>query len=307
MKFARVDYQQEFIDTMWCEFRMEAVEKPANDAFESKFRISPYHLHIWPGRDFMFIAIPNEDGSFTCTLFMPQKHFTELEANPAKLTSFFDTHFPGVRNHIPDEALFRSFKENPHLPLISIKCKPYHFGSSGVILGDAAHAMVPFYGQGMNAGFEDVRILFSILDKHAELDEPNSPTDVVSVSSPAAQRAQALAEYSAVRAPDAHCINDLAITNYIEMRSSVLSRTYRLRKWLEEFMSVYFSSFGWQTRYSRVTFSSERYSQIVAQNNHQSQILMRCVMGLAASPLVISGLFLAYRCRRALSGGFLGR
>lgn len=306
MKYARMDYQQEYIDTMWCEFRMEAASSPSSTSWRDQFRISPNHLHIWPGRDFMFIAIANEDGSHTCTLFMPQREFTVLEADPSQLPAFFDKHFPGVRDHIPDEQLLASFRENPHLPLISIKCKPYHFGSSGIVVGDAAHAMVPFYGQGMNAGLEDVRILFSILDKHAELDESNSPSDMVSVRTPAAQRASALAEYSAIRYPDAHAINDLAIANYTEMRSSVLSKKYRLRKFLEEFMSLHFASFGWSTKYSRVTFSSERYSQVVSQNDHQGRVLVRGFVGIVSSPFILTAAVAAYKFRKSIWGLFCG-
>ncbi|KAG8407713.1 kynurenine 3-monooxygenase, mitochondrial precursor [Metarhizium acridum] len=144
MKFTRMDYQQEYIDTLWCEFRIEPQEGQSHGENGSKFRISQNHLHIWPGRDFMFIAIPSEDGSFTSTLFLPSKQFAALENNPAQLPSFFDQYFPGVTDLIPGESLISSFQSTPHLPLISLKCRPYHYSSSAVIVGDAAHAMVPF-------------------------------------------------------------------------------------------------------------------------------------------------------------------
>jgi kynurenine 3-monooxygenase len=213
-----------------------------------------------------------QDGSFTCTLFMPSANYTELEEDPSKLPAFFDQNFPGVTSLIPPEDLISAFETNPHLPLINIKCKPYHFSSSVVIVGDAAHAMVPFYGQGMNAGLEDVYTLFSILDKHnVETNNPLAPA----IFDPVAQRSSALAEYSATRQPDAHAINDLALQNYIEMRDSVLSPTYRLRKSLEEWLSVYIPSLGWQTKYSRVSFGNERYSQVVAKSDHQGEVLVQ--------------------------------
>ncbi|EXV00054.1 monooxygenase [Metarhizium robertsii] len=311
MKFTRMDYQQEYIDTLWCEFRIEPQEALSHGQNGAKFQISQNHLHIWPGRDFMFIAIPSEDGSFTSTLFLPSKQFAELENNPAQLPSFFDQNFPGVTDLIPRESLISSFQSNPHLPLISLKCRPYHYSSSGVIVGDAAHAMVPFYGQGMNAGMEDVRILFSIFDKHNEMLENNTSLAEGHKSSPMSMssRAEALAEYSGIRAPDAYAINELALQNYVEMRSSVLSMRYRLRKFLEEFMSVNFPNFGWQTKYSRVSFSNQGYSDIVRQSDHQGRILMRVFAACITGPVAAAFLIFGYRYRKPLfstAAGILG-
>ncbi|KAI0198558.1 FAD/NAD(P)-binding domain-containing protein [Astrocystis sublimbata] len=294
MKYTRMNYQQEYVDTLWCEFSIKPRDISRGGDLESKFRISPNHLHIWPGKEFMFIAIPSDDGSFTCTLFMPGANFATLEADPSKLPAFFDSHFPGVTTLIRPEELISSFEANPHLPLISIKCRPYHFSSSVVIVGDAAHAMVPFYGQGMNAGLEDVRMLFSILDKHATA-ESNHPNHQVE-NHPAFQRSIALNEYSTVRVPDAHAINDLALQNYIEMRALVLSRLYRVRKFLEEFLSVHVPSLGWATQYSRVSFGNMRYSEVIAKSQHQGKVLTRALLLLLATPIVGSlGVILARR------------
>merc|ERR1712000_42850 len=301
MKFSRMDYQQEYIDTLWCEFHIKARKVHEGADPQRKFSISPNHLHIWPGKEFMFIAIPSEDGSFTCTLFLPSREFIELEKTPSSLPKFFNRHFPGVTDLISADDLIESFMSNPHLPLISIKCKPYHYDASGVIIGDAAHAMVPFYGQGMNAGMEDVRVLFSIMDKHAILDETNDPTqESPAAMDPASQRLRALAEYSKVRAPDAHAINDLALQNYVEMRSSVLSYRYRLRKYLEEFMSVNLPSWGWQTKYARVSFSNEGYREVIRRSEHQGKVLLRTFLALAVSPVVLGGAAVVYRYRRYL-------
>ncbi|KAK6215261.1 kynurenine 3-monooxygenase [Colletotrichum tabaci] len=301
MKFARMNYKQEYIDTLWCEFQIKPAKPPSADAKAPHFRISPNHLHIWPGKNFMFIAIPSDDGSFTCTLFLPSEQTAALENDPSSLPAFFDKHFPGVTNLIPADDLIASFKQNPHLPLISIKCSPYHYDASAVLLGDAAHAMVPFYGQGMNAGLEDVRILFSILDKHCRMSEVNDPAGEADTSAAAVhQRGVALAEYTANRVPDAHSINDLALQNYVEMRASVLSPRYRLRKWLEEAMSVYLPGLGWQTKYSRVSFGNERYSEVVAKSDHQGQVLVKTFEALVCSPLVAGAVYVWWKRPQAV-------
>lgn len=280
MKYTRMDYRQEYIDTLWCEFTIEPKEDFQKDLPNSKFRISPNHLHIWPGKEHMFIAIPSIDGSFTCTLFMPAAEFTLLETRDTQIHPFFEKYFPGVTSFIKPEDLVRQFKTNPHLPLISINCQPYHYGSSAVIVGDAAHAMVPFYGQGMNAGLESVRILFSQLDAH-----PSDP-------------AAALAEYSRFRAPDAAAINELALQNYIEMRASVTSPLYKLRKWLEESLSVYVPSLGWATKYSRVSFGNERYSEVVKKAEHQGKVIRWALGTVTAMPFIGLGIWTAWKWKR---------
>lgn len=268
MKYARMSYQQEYIDTLWCEFHINP--RKVDDS-TIVFAIPSNHLHIWPGGSFMFIAIPSSNRSFTCTLFAPSAHFESLSANPeSNLEPFFAKHFPGVCPELirPDE-LVTQYKENPHLPLISIKCTPYHYKSSGVILGDAAHAMVPFYGQGMNAGMEDVKVLFDILDDHGVYTPISGDSTTCRMV-----RAKALDEYTRQRTPDAHMINDFALQNYEEMRSGVTSPSYKFRKYVEEKISIYLPASGFITQYTRISFSNERYSHVRKSVQRQSRILL---------------------------------
>lgn len=264
MKFAQMNFSQEYIDTLWSEFtiRPSAVHD---------FRMSPNHLHIWPAGDSMFIAIPSVDRSFTCTLFGPTSLFESLKRGTSHsgLEDLFAKQFPGV---VPDliskQDLHDQFSRNPQLPLINIKCSPHHFSDCVVILGDAANAIVPFYGQGMNAGLESVRILFDHLDSHGVYTANRSPDQVQKV------RGEALSAYTANRVPDTHCIADLALQNYIEMRSDVRSPLYRLRKFVEETLDRYLPQSGWATQYSRISFGNERYSKVAQQASRQGKMLV---------------------------------
>jgi kynurenine 3-monooxygenase len=251
MKYARMDYSQTYIDCLWCEFSIPP--STSND-----FRISPNHLHIWPAGSFMFIALPSLDKSFVCTLFGPASLFDQIERGDGdELFKVFETYFPGVAGDLISKSdLQAQFQKNPHLPLINIKCNPHHYSDSVVILGDAANAIVPFYGQGMNAGLESVRILFEKLDAHPE------------------NRAAALGAYTKERVVDTHEIADLALGNYIEMRDSVTSPVYKLRKYVEETLDKWLPGLGWATQYSRVSFSNMRYSEVSKRSARQKKVLL---------------------------------
>ena len=291
MKYVRMDYQQSYIDTLWCEFTISPAREassPLSPPSHSPsagdgFATNPNHLHIWPGSDKMFIAIPNPDQSFTCTLFATSLHFAALEQDEAGIEPFFQRHFPGAADLVGPAQLKQQFKQNPHLPLISIKCSPHHHSSSGVILGDAAHAMVPFYGQGMNAGLEDVRVLFSNFDAHP---------------STTAGRAEALGAYSRERVEDTHTINDLALANYWEMHAGVRSTSYLIRKKVEEFLSNKVPSSGFATQYSRVSFSNQRYSDVVRVVARQKKILLTGMWSSALMPVMGVAAIWAWKWRK---------
>merc|ERR1719400_1499110 len=159
----------------------------------------------------MFEGLPNQDKSFTLTLFMPNTTFEGLKDRET-LLSFFTEHFRDSINLIGKEKLLSDYFTNKALSLVSLKCSPYHVADKAVIMGDAAHAMVPFYGQGMNCGMEDCRVLDEAFDRNGE--------DI----------SKALEDYSKHRNPDAEAMCDLAMYNYIEMRDLTARLSFLIRK-----------------------------------------------------------------------------
>lgn len=276
MKFARMSYQQSYIDTLWCEFQISPKQTPSGE----DFRLSPNHLHIWPGGSFMFIAIPSLDKTFTSTLFLSSAQFTALDSSKDNIVPFFKQNFPGVvPDLISEEDIVTQYTSNPHLPLVSIQCSPYHYADSCVILGDAAHAMVPFYGQGMNAGLESVRVLYSHIDAHTN------------------DRTAALNAYTAQRSKDAIAITELAMANYAEMSSHVKSPVYLARKAVEEWLNAWIPGLGWKTQYSRVSFGNERYSEVQQEGKRQAKIL-RAISGISTGGLLGVAAFLVWKLRQ---------
>lgn len=185
------NYSQEYIETGYLEL---CIPSKLND-----FQMPANYLHIWPRNSFMMIALPNQDKSFTVTLSMPFEVFAQIQ-NKEQLLDFFRKNFGDALPLIGEEQLIKDFFKTRPQHLVSIKCRPYHYADKALILGDAAHAMVPYYGQGMNAGMEDVTLLTGILDKQLPLDE-------------------ALAQFTESRWRDAFAICDLAMYNYVEVGS----------------------------------------------------------------------------------------
>jgi kynurenine 3-monooxygenase len=168
-----------------------------------RFRMDPKALHIWPRGEFMLMALPNPDGSFTGTLYMPftgESSFEQM-SDWESLKCWFDREFPDARQALPD--LQSEFFENPTGELGTVRCYPWTDGERLALIGDASHAIVPFFGQGMNSGFEDCTILEELLDEHE-----NDWSTV-------------LPAYQAERKPNTDAIADLALDNFVEMRSRV--------------------------------------------------------------------------------------
>ncbi|KAH8107036.1 FAD/NAD(P)-binding domain-containing protein [Cristinia sonorae] len=234
MRVTRMNYEQTYIPHEYLELRMAAGPPHTPDG-EPTFLLDPNHLHIWPRHSFMLIALPNQDKTFTCTLFAPTKEFDKL-TSPDVIVSWFKTHFPDALSLIGQDALLHDFKHNPRGSLISIKANPYHYKDRAVVLGDAAHSMVPFFGQGLNCGLEDVRVLYyTLLNGHVNpLDGPSG--DAVDES-----LEKALHAYTEARHEDLKAICELAMDNYTEMRHSVATPSYLFRKTLDTTLASLFS------------------------------------------------------------------
>lgn len=244
----RFDFAQTYLEHGYKELTIP----PAEDG---GFRLEPNALHIWPRHDYMMIALPNADRTFTCTLFLPfaggDASFEALQT-PDDVLALFERAFPDAIALLPD--LEREFFENPTGSLCYTSCKPYHRGRA-VLLGDAAHAVVPFYGQGMNAAFEDCLLLDGLLGEHG-LDDALSAIDAFSTS----------------RKADGDAIRDLALHNFHVMRSSVTDPAFLERKDLEVTLSRLFPEWA-RSLYGLVTFSTTPYSEARRLAAEQDRLL----------------------------------
>ncbi|NOK31595.1 FAD-dependent monooxygenase [Corallococcus exercitus] len=204
-----------------------------------RFQMEKHALHIWPRGTYMLIALPNEDGSFTCTLFLPWEgpvSFASLQT-PAALEAFFQEQFPDAKALIP--GLVEEFFSRPTGHMVTVKCAPWHAGERTLLLGDAAHAIVPFYGQGMNCGFEDCVVLDALLAKQPDF-------------------GQAFREFERLRKTNADAIADMAVENFIEMRDSTADPRFLLEKGVEKVLLNAFPG-EFVSRYTLVSFSRVPY------------------------------------------------
>ncbi|KAJ2796585.1 kynurenine 3-monooxygenase, mitochondrial precursor [Coemansia guatemalensis] len=268
MSKVMINYSQTYIEHGYCELSMG----PRN----GDFAISPDHLHIWPRGSFMLIALPNLDRSFTCTLFMPWQQFDRIKSD-ADIVNFFRENFPDALHLMGEKSLCAEFAANPKCSLMYVKCLPHTYKNRVVILGDAAHAMVPFYGQGMNCGFEDIEVLDRIMVdtlQHANA----SSKRTADLSNRLLRRA--LDKYSAIRSVDTSAIVDLALENYIEMRAKVVDFKYLMRRFLEGLLYRMFPQ-RIVPLYSMVSFTSIPYADVVTRWNRQSMYLYRSIKVLA--------------------------
>ena len=232
------------------------------------WRMEKNALHIWPRRSFMMIALPNPDGSFTCTLFWEfegPRSFASTKTDD-DVRRFFDEEFPDAVPLMPN--LLDDFRINPTGSLVTIRCGPWVYQDKVALVGDAAHAVVPFYGQGMNAAFEDCVVLDECLQEF--------PTD----------RHRAFGEYFQRRKANADALADLALGNFIEMRDKTASKTFRAKKKLDHFLEAALPG-TYLPLYTMVTFTRIPYAKAKRRARIQDAIVYALLLAIGAIAIAL--------------------
>ncbi|MGB1318778.1 MAG: FAD-dependent oxidoreductase, partial [Flavobacteriales bacterium] len=247
VKTDRFNYSQEYLAHGYKELSISAAENGG-------YRLEKNALHIWPRGGYMLIALPNLDGSFTVTLFLAfeGKYSFENLNTEKEVMDFFNEVFPDAVPHMP--TLVEDFFKNPTSSLVTVKCFPWAFEDKALIFGDASHAIVPFYGQGMVSGFEDCYVFDQLADKHWD------------------DKTLLFDEFQKSRKPDDDAIADLALRNFVEMRDSVANPNFLLRKQIEKKLSAKHPD-KWTPLYEMVTFSEMRYSEALSRGKEQDKIM----------------------------------
>jgi kynurenine 3-monooxygenase len=261
----RFDYRQEYLDYAYKELTLP----PAPGG---GFALEAEALHIWPRHTYMMIALPNTDATFTCTLFWPYQGHPSFDSvrTPEEVLRFFQEIFPDVVPLLPD--LLSEFQHNPVGSLVTVRCQPWHDGGRALLLGDAAHAVVPFYGQGMNASFEDCAVLAECIDRHAPRWD------------------QAFEEFERLRKPHTDALADLAVENFIEMRDKVGSSAFLWRKRGERWLHRLFPRW-YLPLYSMITFSRIPYARARRRARIQDRVVL-LALGILVLVLVTAFAFL---------------
>ncbi len=243
----RFEYTQTYIEHGYKELRIPSAE-------DGTFQMEKEALHIWPRESYMLIALPNSDATFTCTLFFPfegNPSFQKL-SSPEKIRTFFESSFPDAAKLMPTIA--EDFRDNPTSSLVTIRCFPW-FKNRTMLIGDAAHGIVPFFGQGMNSGFEDCRILNDLLNNHEDNWEAILPI------------------FQQLRKPNADAIAQLALDNFVEMRDLVGDPDFLLQKKIEARLHELHPE-KWIPLYSMVTFHDTlSYAEALRIGQQQKEIM----------------------------------
>jgi kynurenine 3-monooxygenase len=261
----RFEYSQHYLDHGYKELLiLPAAECGVDPKLHNGFAMEPNALHIWPRGGSMMIALPNEDCSFTCTCFWPYTGPNGLESlrSAGEIRRYFEAHFPDAVPLMP--TLVDDYQRNPNGSLVTVRCNPWHLSDKALLIGDAAHAIVPFYGQGANAAFEDCVALDECVKAHA----PNWQ--------------RVFEEFTEKRKFNADAIADMAVDNFFEMRDKTASPVFRGRKKIEHALHGLFPQ--WFTPlYNMISFSTIPYAQARARSRRQWTI----VCGTAAAVLAV--------------------
>lgn len=244
----RFNYSQQYISAGYKEIHIPA-------AADGNPQIDIKALHIWPRKEFMLMGLANLDNGFTGTIFAPWEGEDSFETvhTDEEIEAYFKKFFPDAIDLIPNYK--EQFKENPTSPLAIIRCEPWNHKGKVMLVGDAAHAIVPFYGEGMNCGFEDVFVFDNLMDEMGDHD-----MDAL------------LKEYSEQRKPNGDAIADLSLRNFIEMRDLVADPRFILRKKIEG--KVYKKHpEKWMPLYSQVKFTNIQYADALAAAHKQDRIM----------------------------------
>lgn len=244
----RFNFKQEYISHGYKELTIPPTPK-------GEFAMDPNALHIWPRGRFMLIALPNLDKSFTCTLFLPfegSKVCFDKITDERDVVSLFRNYFDDAHQLMPD--LVTEYLQNPVSSLINVECYPWTVNNN-LLIGDACHAMVPFFGQGMNCGFEDCYILNNLIEKYG-----TTSWELI------------FEKFQKIRKPDTDAISQMAMDNFTEMRDSVSDPKFIIRKKIEAKLHKLYPE-EWIPLYSMVTFTDMKYSDAFAQGKLQESIM----------------------------------
>lgn len=247
MKLQRFNFSQQYLDYGYKELTI-----PAGPG--GKHVLDADALHIWPRGNYMLIALPNIDGTFACILFLPFEGDTSFDqlTTHSLVREFFQSRFPDVLPLMPD--LSRNFFENPTGAMVTIKCSPWHVEGRALLLGDSAHAIVPFFGQGINCGFEDCTVFLELLDRYGA----NWP--------------QIFSEFERERKANTDAIADLAVENFVEMRDRVADPRFLLRKKVELALEAKYPQ-QFIPKYAMVTFHRIPYITALQRGQVQDRML----------------------------------
>ncbi len=254
LKLSRFNFSQQYLDYGYKELTI-----PAGAGGEHLLETNA--LHIWPRGNHMLIALPNIDGTFACILFLPfegQESFASL-STPADAIRFFEERFPDALKLMPQLA--ENYAANPTGAMVTIKCRPWHVEGRSLLLGDAAHAIVPFFGQGINCGFEDCTCLIELLDQHG------------------ADWSQVFAAFETERKVNTDAIADMAIENFVEMRDRVADARFLFRKKIELALEAKYPQL-FVPKYAMVTFHRIPYSVALSRGAVQDRMLAELCEGI---------------------------